>query len=161
MTKTRRLPKTTSTVFDARPSLPRATQEVKCDRYLGLFIEELESTEKKSRERTEQFATRFLQNPRDAFEWSQGVFEAAADLDVAKGVLFHLNQAKEQSDEYSAPSSFQLLTWVQEDLRSRVMNEARYGSNSSSPQHNEMKRSLLQASAKVLEKVEAWLKYRF
>jgi len=157
--KFRKLAVVESKVYDARPSLPRATREVYADYFMINFLGDVQSSLTKSTEQVEKFSQRLLANAAEAFEWSHSVFEYAAEQAVSRAILQRVQLLTENADEYACPSNLSLMVSLRDWLRSEVMSAARYPSRSSSPQHNEMKTSLMAAQAKFLEVVDSKLNW--
>ncbi len=105
--------------LSAVETAPDLTQE----QAMKILLHQLNSTIKTCTARIEKHAEAVVKNPLHELEWSQGVFEAAADLDIATRIL-------------KSVTGGTTVMFLAEFATKEAMHGARYPQHSSSPVSN-------------------------
>lgn len=144
---------------DADSRLPRFTKEVAGDQLLARLNVKLDEIIAAANKEMAKFTDRLSQDSVNAFEWSDGAFNAAASLSVARGIQAWLERFSENEDDYSRHSSMKKVQLVRHELFCEIMMEARNPSRSTSQPHNITHQSMLSARAKLLEELNQLMDY--
>lgn len=110
---------------------------------MSSFRRRLQSVIETAESQTTKWAERFAANPADAFEWADDALQAAARLELARGVLAAMDRPENPLSEEG----------LRDYLTSQVLAKARYSERSSSRTSNMMARERLAAMAELLDQL--------
>ena len=153
-------PKTKTVATPVPAPRPKTyTVEVVGDLILERIVATAESTAKMHEESLKKWGERFAENPADALSWSSNTFKYAAELSVARRVLYHVKvMAAEGDGTYSGHTGLAVVRSVYRELREETMRNARWPEHSTSAPSNEIATRLMAARAEMVVKIEdlAW-----
>jgi predicted SAM-dependent methyltransferase len=117
---------------------------------MDLLTRKLGRSLESSKSELDSWRDRFAKNPAQALEWSQHIFDHAAEFEVASSIMYAIETLKQQGDEYVAMPDDKIIGKLWSQLYDRVMNGAKYPAHSTSVPSNEMARAILAKQAEWL-----------